>query len=105
MPDFVFANNASSVLANDITSLQTVFDIAAGTGTRFPSPVLYSEIFTVTLKNPTTGEVEIVHVQERTVDTFNVLRAQEGTIALSFPANTSVVHTLTKEALEYLRDL
>ena len=48
MVDFVFANNASSVLAASITSLETVIEVAAGTGDRFPDPVQYSEQFTIT---------------------------------------------------------
>jgi len=105
MPDFIFANNASSVLAAPITAVDTALVLAAGTGARFPDPIQYSEQFTLTLKNPTTGEVEIVYVQERVDDTVNVLRGQEGTIALAFPANSGVVHTLTAAVLEFLRDL
>jgi len=105
MPDFIFANNASSVLASPLSSVGTTLLLAAGTGARFPNPIQYSEQFTLTLKNPTTGEVEIVYVQERIDDTVNVIRAQEGTIAISFPANAGVVHTLTAAVLEFLRDL
>lgn len=105
MVDFVFANNASSVLAANIDSVALVIEVAAGTGDRFPDPVQYSEQFTVTLKNITTEEVEIMYCTERVGDFLNVTRAQEGTVALSFSANDAVVHTLTAGALDFLRDL
>lgn len=105
MADFLFANNASSVLAADILSTTTVIEVAAGTGDRFPDPVPYGEIFTLTLKNPDTQEVEIVHVLSRVGDSMYVARGQEGTVAKSFPAGSPAAHTLTAAALEYLRDL
>ncbi|MCK5318033.1 MAG: hypothetical protein KAJ55_08965 [Anaerolineales bacterium] len=104
MVDFVFANNASSVLAASITSLETVIEVAAGTGGRFPDPVQYSEQFTITLKSLDTNESEIVYCVERNGDFLNILRAQEGTVALSFGPNDAVVHTLTAGALEFIRD-
>lgn len=106
MPNaFLFANNASSVLTVAVSSIATVLEVAAGTGSRFPDPVQYSEQFTITLKNLDTNEVEICYCLERTGDFLNVSRGEEGTVALSFPANASVVHTLTAGALEFLRDL
>jgi len=105
MVDFVFANNASSVLAASITSIETVIEVAAGTGDRFPDPVQYSEQFTVTVKNLETSENEIMYCVERNGDFLNVLRAQEGTVALTFGPNDAVVHTLTAGALEFIRDL
>jgi len=105
MVDFVFANNASSVLAEAIDSVAVVIEVAAGTGDRFPDPVQYSEQFTVTLKSLATEEVEIMYCTERNGDFLNVSRGQEGTVALSFVANDAVVHTLTAGALDFLRDL
>jgi len=105
MVDFVFENNASSVLAASIDSLVTVIEVAAGTGQRFPDPVQYSEQFTITVKSLDTNENEIMYCVERNGDFLNVLRAQEGTVALSFGPNDAVVHTLTAGALEFLRDL
>jgi hypothetical protein len=103
--DFVFANNASSTLAGAILAGDTILQLAAGTGDRFPDPIQYSEQFTLTLKHPVTGENEIVYVLERIGDTIWVARGQEGTIASAFPAGSPAVHTLTAGALEYLRDL
>lgn len=105
MTDFIWGNNASSVLAAPVAALDTTIELAAGTGERFPDPYLYAEHFSLTLKNAETGENEIVYVVERMIDTLVVQRAQEGTVAGTFPAGSPAVHTLTAGALDYLRDL
>lgn len=102
---FIFANNASSTLASDVAPADTVIYLAAGTGARFPDPVMYSEQFVITVKNPATNESEIMYCTERNIDALNVVRAQEGTVALSFVASNTVAHQLTAAQLEYLRDL
>lgn len=101
---FLFANNASSTLVTAIGVADTELEIVSGDGSKFPDPADY-EKFAVTLKHPESGEIEIMHCTERMYgDTLIVERAQEGTIALSFPVNTIVAHQLTAEALEYIRD-
>ena len=103
--NFVFTNNASTTLAADIDSVATVIELAAGTGDRFPDPTMYTEQFALTLKNQQTDEVEIVYCTERNGDTLNVVRAQEGTVALSFSAGDVAAHQITAGVLEFLRDL
>lgn len=103
--DFLFANNASSTLASDVAVPDLTVTLAAGTGSRFPDPTLYAEQFALTLKNQTTGETEIVYCLERNDDVLNVVRGQEGTVAITFSANDLAAHQLTAGVLEYLRDL
>jgi hypothetical protein len=105
MPTFLFENNASSTLAVALDTLGTTITLAAGTGVRFPDPVLYSEEFVLTLKNPGTGETEIVVCIERNDDVLNITRAQEGTAALSFAIGDIVAHQMTAGMFNYLRDL
>lgn len=103
--DFIFANNASSFLLNNITALDVTLELPAGDGDLFPDPI-YGEQFAVTLRHPTTGEIEIVYCQRRFYgDSLEVVRGREGTVAIAFPANTVVAHQITAGTLEYLRDL
>lgn len=105
MPIFLFANNAATTLAVELTTLATTLEVAAATGSRFPDPVQYSEEFVITLKNQNTGEIEIVNCVERSDDVLMIARAQEGTVALSFPVGSAVLHQMTAAMFEYLRDL
>lgn len=103
--DFVFANNASSLLLGDIDSLDVTLELPAGDGDLFPDPV-YGEQFAITLKHPTTDEIEIMYCQRKFYgDSLEVVRAREGTAAIAFPAGTVVAHQVTAGTLEYLRDL
>lgn len=102
---FVFANNASSRLAAALGAGDTELEVTAGDGAAFPTPG-YLEQFAITVKNLETGEQEIMYVTEKVYeDVWTVLRAQEGTAALDFPANALVAHQITAGILEYLRDL
>ena len=103
--DFLFANNASSLLLNDITSLDVTLELPAGDGDLFPDPI-YGEQFAVTLRHPSTGEIEIMWCRRKFYgDSLEVVRGREGTAAIAFPANTVVAHQITAGTLEYLRDL
>jgi hypothetical protein len=105
MATFLFANNAASTVAVILNTLDTTLTIAAATGDRFPDPVQYSEEFVLTLKNNDTGEIEIVNCTERSGDVLQLLRAREGTVALTFPVGAIVAHSMTAAMFEYLRDL
>ena len=100
----LFANNAQSRLAGAISNSQTTIALSAGTGSRFPDPIV-NEIFKLSIYNFTTGEVEIVHVTDRVGDILTVERAQEGTVAVAFPEGASVVHTITAQTLDWLQSL
>lgn len=79
-------NFAESTLATGITSVDTLFNVAAGTGVKFPSSYTYP----IVLYNCTDygrasqdPNVEIVTVTNRATDTFTVTRGQEGTTAVA----------------------
>lgn len=101
---FVFANNASSFLMLPIEAVDTELTVNPDDAALFPEVDTYDE-FTLTLTHPTTGEREIVYVTAKADNVFEVTRAQEGTVAQAFPANTVVAHNITAGVLEYLRDL
>jgi hypothetical protein len=77
-----FANNATAEIANSITAASTSINLVAGQGVRFPS-LSGGQYFYATLVS-LTNELEIVRVTARSGDTLTVVRAQEGTTALSF---------------------
>lgn len=102
--DFVFTNNASSLLVREINASVTTLELVAGDGDLFPDPI-YGERFAITLKHPSTGEIEIMHcIRKFYGDSLEVRRGQEGTVAIAFPANTIVAHQVTAEVLAFLRD-
>ena len=79
---FLFANNATSTLAEPITALSTTLQVAAGTGSLFPVPSVNQQ-FAITMLDKATGLInEIMYCTAVSGDTFTVIRAQEGTTAL-----------------------
>lgn len=88
----LFANNAVSTLAADITLNQTSLTLATGTGAKFPSPT-GGDYFLLTLVGFTAGKEsswEIVRVTARTTDVLTIIRAQEGTAAQEWGIDTPV---------------
>ena len=100
----LFENNAQSRLASEINSSQTTISVRSGEGANFPSPVT-GEIFKVTVYDLTLGVREIMHCTARSGDNLTVERAQEGTTALAFDADSPVVNAITAGTLEWLQDL
>lgn len=80
----LFTNNASSLLAADVASIDTTVQVASGYGALFPSPT-GSDYFMLTLED-SNGNVEVVKCTARSSDLLTVTRAQEGTTALDFTA-------------------
>jgi hypothetical protein len=72
-------NNAVTTLAGAITNVATSFNVASGGGGKFPS----SGYFYVTLLD-SANVPEIVKCTTRAVDTFTIVRAQDGTSARAF---------------------
>lgn len=93
----LFKNNASTKLASGITAAATTMSVVAGTGDLFPNPGV-GEYFLCTLVDDL-GNKEIVKVTARVVDAFTIVRAQEGTTARAFNANSLVENRLTAGAL------
>lgn len=96
----LFKNNASTKLASSITNSATSMSVVAGTGDLFPSPVA-PDYFLCTIVDDL-GNKEIVKVTARSVDTFTIVRGQEGTTARAFNANSLVENRLTAGALQEL---
>lgn len=92
---FLFANNASTVLAAPISAGATSLTVASGTGSLFPIPG--SNLYAITLNDAATREVfEIIYVQSRSGDTMsNLLRGQEGTTAVSWLAGDYCAQFIT----------
>ncbi len=83
-------NNAVSTLAGSINAVVLAMSVQPGHGVRFPSASIVSgNYFYVTLIDAA-GNLEIVKVTDRTVDTFTIIRARDGTTARSFAANDRV---------------
>jgi hypothetical protein len=83
-----FTNNATSTLASSINNSVTSMSVAGGQGGLFPT-LSGADVFYVTLSN-TSGSNEIVKVTARSTDTLTIVRAQDGTSALSWNAGDKV---------------
>lgn len=104
MADIVFTNNASSLLAASISTVDTSVQVAAGFGALFPSPGV-GEYFYTTLED-NAGNIEIVQCTSRAGDILTVVRAQEGTVAQAFTLTvTRVELRITKATLEEFAQL
>ena len=104
MKEILFSNNASTYLKNAITSTDTQFQVLDGTGILFPEPN-NNQFFYVTLQHPQNYYFEIVKVLSRSGDTFVVERGQEDTLPYAFPEGTYIELRLTKESLNYLKEV
>lgn len=83
----LFANNAQTTLAGPIASTAVSVNVAAGTGSEFPSPGS-GQYFVMTFNDQATKLLrEIVWVTARSGDTLTILRGQEGTTAAAWLAN------------------
>ena len=100
MPQLLFANNASTTLAVAISNSQTTLQVAAGTGSSFPSPGA-GQYFKITIlpASGTTPAPEILHVTSVSSDTFTVLRGQEGTTAQAWGVSSVVDNLITRDTL------
>lgn len=79
-------NNATTTTVGAVSSTALSLTVASGTGALFPI-LGGSDYFYATLSD-TSGNFEIVKVTARTDDVMTIIRAQEGTLALPFPANS-----------------
>lgn len=93
----LFANNAISKLAANITGADTVLSIMAADAGLFPTPE-NGDWFPLTIVDAS-GNMEIVRVTGRAGSALTVQRGQEGTSAKVFPAGSVCDHRLTAGAL------
>lgn len=84
----VLRNNAYGITANAISSTDTTITLTAGEGARFPT-IGTGDFFFLTIQS-VVDNFEIVKVTARAQDTFTVVRGQEDTLAIPFPANSKV---------------
>jgi len=87
-----FSNNASSLLAADISNVDVTVTITAGTGVIFPTTA--DGTFLITVQD-STGNNEIMLCTARTTDFLTVTRAQEGTLAKAFSTGAVVENRFT----------
>ena len=82
MAAYVVTNGAYSTLASSLGSAATTMTIQAGHGARFPS--ISAGDFTFITLQDSSNNIEIVKATARSVDTFTIVRAQEGTTARAY---------------------
>jgi hypothetical protein len=95
-------NNAVSLVPNAVTSVQTTLTVTAGTGARFP--VLGAGDYFYATLSDVNNNFEIVKVTARTDDVMTFVRAQEGTLAIPFPANSRFEHRITAATIRAIID-
>ena len=91
-------NNAFSVIPLALTSTATTLTVNSGQGSRFP--VLGSGDYFYATISDTSGNFEIVKVTARTDDVMTMTRAQEGTLAIPFAANSRIELRITAASVE-----
>jgi hypothetical protein len=90
MANILYANNAAGTLASAITNTATSLTLNAGQATLFPA-LTPPQIFYATLTDAATQTlIEIVKVTAVSGNIFSIVRAQDGTPALSWNANDIV---------------
>ena len=93
-------NNAFATIPSAVTSIATSLTVTGGQGARFPT-LGASDYFYATLVD-VSGNYEIVKVTARTDDTMTIERAQSGTLAIPFPANSRIELRVTAENISIL---
>ena len=90
-------NNASTTVPLAISSTATSLTVLGGTGARFPT-LGAGDFFYATIQD-VNNNFEIVKVTARADDVMTIERAQEGTLAIPFPANSRFELRVTAENL------
>lgn len=96
-----FSNNAYSVLDGAIGAADTVVQLAAGTGSRFPA----SDFLVTLIGYDETGNEaawEILLCSSRTGDTLTVTRGQEGTAAAAWANGSRIENRVTAGSMAAL---
>jgi hypothetical protein len=96
-------NNASSTLAGSISALSTTILVQTGDGVDFPT-LGADDYFPATLTKIVGGLPvrEIVKVTATGIDSFTVVRGQEGTTAVTFSAGDAIELRMTAGTFETL---
>jgi len=96
------SNNAIATVPAAVSSTQTTLTVAAGKGSLFP--ILGSGDYFYATLNDVNNNFEIVKVTARTDDVMTMTRAQEGTLAIPFPANSRFEHRITAATIRAIVD-
>jgi hypothetical protein len=83
----VFKNNAATTIANQVLLSDTAVVVAAGTGSRFPSPTAGDSFF-ATIQSGI--NYEIVEVTNRSGDILTVVRGRDGTLSQLWNPGSSI---------------
>ncbi len=84
----LYTNNGIAKTANPISATDTVVVLPTGDGELYPTVVHPEDWFLVTLEDRYASVREIVKVTARIGDTFTIVRAQEDTTAMAWPADS-----------------
>ena len=97
-------NFAFSTLGGNISSGSTSLSVATGTGSKFPaSGSFVAVIWSSSLSSPNMdNNREIVLLTLSSGDTFNITRAQEGTIAKAWNIGDQIAHVITAGKIDEL---
>src|SRR6185312_6621838 len=100
MSQILWANNANTTLAGNVSNVATTATLTPGAGALFPSPGA-GQYFVATFVDAATGLLnEIVHVTDVTGDVVTMVRAQEGTTALNWLAGDLFSNLVTAGTLQ-----
>ena len=93
----IFSNNAITTVATGGLSISaTTLNLASGTGSLFPNPVVGTEFFRLSLTDVATRTAhEITYCTARSGDVCTIVRAQEGTTAQAWLINDIAGHFVT----------
>jgi len=94
------ANNAASIIPNAVASGDTTVVVSTGDGAKFPILGVDDYYFMTIID--TNNNFEIVKVTARTDDIMTIVRAQENTTAMPFPANSRAELRVTAENVSVL---
>jgi hypothetical protein len=95
-------NNAIATVPSAVSSTQTTLTVAAGKGSLFPI-LGTGDYFFATLSD-VNNNFEIVKVTARTDDVMTMVRAEESTMAIPFPANSRFEHRITAATVQAIID-
>jgi len=94
------ANNAFATIPGAVSSTATSVVVSTGQGARFPT-LGTGDYFYATLAD-VSGNYEIVQVTARADDTMTIVRGQESTLAIPFPANSRIELRVTAANIDIL---
>lgn len=96
----LFANNAITLLASPLGTMDATLNVAAGTGSLFPEITNPADFFLVTIENQLGTVREIIGIGGRTGDELEIIsRGLEGTTPVEWSVNSTVEIRMTAGTL------